>query len=173
MTAKDYGPVEIDLAGVPDKLEWLAHLGVDQTGPLSAIGDAWLARVQLGFDAGIDPWGTPWWPLSPNYRVGQPLRNEGHLMRSFDFIVTQDNELILGTNYGQLAGGGSIAAVHQFGTSDAGRSRNVNIPARPMLPVLPGESLPPDWGEEAIDILADAIDEAIRSPGRPPGAPPA
>lgn len=160
MTAKTYGRVEIDLGGVDRMLERLGALGGDLRDPLDAIGDAWLSRVQLGFTTGTDPWGTPWWPLSPNYRVGQPLRNDGHLMNSFSYVVAGD-EMALGTNYGQLEGGGSIAAVHQFGTDRAGRSREVSIPARPMLPIAPGESLPPDWREDATEILTNAIHEAL------------
>lgn len=163
MTVKNYGQVEIDDGGTLEMFERLAKLGGDQSEALDAIGDAWLARVQLGFAGGADPWGVPWAPLK--WRSGQPLRDKGHLMNSYSYQVSGGDTLDLGTNYGQLTGGGSIAAVHQFGTNKAGRGHKTRIPARPMLPISEYAALPKDWADEALEILRDAIDAAARPPG--------
>lgn len=152
-------PVEFYDSGLRAALERLAALGEDQGPVLEEIGRAWKAKVQLTFHTGTDPWGEPWEPLK--YRIGQPLRHTGHLMNSIDYRV-EEHVLEVGTNYGQLPGGGSIAAVHQFGTYRAGRGRNVRIPARPFFPVSEYVAPPQDWVEDAVGAILEAIDAAAR-----------
>ncbi|MDR1368462.1 MAG: phage virion morphogenesis protein [Candidatus Accumulibacter sp.] len=66
----------------------------------------------------------------------KPLVDTGAFSRSFNY-QRQGDTLLVGTNYLSetiKSGGDPIGmAVHQFGTTRAGRSRNVTIPARPFL----------------------------------------
>jgi phage virion morphogenesis protein len=155
-------PVEFYDSGLLRALEHLAALGEDQGPVLEEIGRQWKTKVQLSFQTSTDPWGEPWEPLK--YRIGQPLRDTGHLMNSIDYRVEGDM-LEVGTNYGQLPDGGSIAAVHQFGTFRAGRARNVRIPARPFFPISEYVQPPEEWAEDAIGAIVEAIDRAARSGG--------
>jgi len=170
MTARTYGSVEIDDGGVFDMLARLRKVGGDQTEVLKLIGEKIKEKVLLGFQSSTDPWGVPWLPLAPGGRVGQPLRHTDELMESIDSIVTGGDTVEVGTNYGQLEGGGSIAGVHQFGTDRAGRGRNVKIPARPFFPVSEYAALPRDWSDEILSVIGDAISDAIDATGGAPAA---
>jgi phage gpG-like protein len=81
--------------------------------------------------------------------------------------VSGGDTVEIGTNYGRLPSGGSVAAVHQFGATIRPRrgrhliftprgfthpifARQVTIPARPFLPM---SGLPQDWEEDIVDIL--------------------
>ena len=97
--------------------EALARVGALDSpgGPLlQALGDDLVELVRQGFVTGTDPYGIPWAPLK--VRVGRPLRDKGHLMDSITSKV-EDNSVVVGTNYGPLADGKSVAGVHQFGAT--------------------------------------------------------
>lgn len=138
-------------------LERLRTMGGDLHDPLEAIGRAWKKRVQDGFIGSVDPWGRPWAELK--WRHGQPLRDTNKFMNSIDYLVDGDT-LEVGTNHGPLDSGGSIAAVHQFGTKRAGRDRKTVIPARRFLPIGAGADLPQEWADDAIGAFLDEIREA-------------
>lgn len=162
--------IEIDDRGVQEAFDRLIALGEDPDSLLKAIGGQMEANVKLGFMTGTDPYGIPWAPLK--IRAGQPLRDKGDLMRSVSYKV-EGNEVVIGTNYGQLPSGGSIAAVHQFGMviepkQAGGRlvfpgpdgmlifARKVTIPARRMFPL---DGLPAAWGDDLLVTLrAAAVD---------------
>jgi phage virion morphogenesis protein len=163
VAVRTYGPVEIDDGGALDMLARLRRVAGDQAEALELIGDALEQKVRMNFQTGTDPWGVPWAPLK--VRVGQPLRDTGLLMASIDHAVTGGDTVVIGTNYGQLEGGGSIAGVHQFGTDSAGRNRNVKIPARPFFPTPEFGALPDDWRDEILGVIGDAIAEAIVAGG--------
>lgn len=129
---------------------------------LDAIGRVLKTKTQLGFHTGTDPYGTPWAPLKS--RSGQPLRDKGHLMDSFDYRV-EGNSVVVGTNM-------PYARTHQHGavikpkSTDAKArlffmvggvpvfAKSVTIPAREMLPL---SGLPPDWEADVVDAIGDVI----------------
>ena len=57
--------------------------------------------------------------------------------------------------------GVSYPAVHQFGTTRAGRNKNVVIPARPFLPITPDEDLMDIARERVTNIVRDIIEEVL------------
>ncbi|MDR0701312.1 MAG: phage virion morphogenesis protein [Azoarcus sp.] len=59
----------------------------------------------------------------------RPLIDTGNLMESIGWQIVGDG-LYIGTNWGDFDEG---AAVHQFGSTRAGRGHNTVIPARPFL----------------------------------------
>lgn len=168
--------IEIDDRDVVEALNRLIATGEDPTAALNAVGRVLKTRIQLGFQSGTDPTGRPWEPLKT--RTGQPLVNRGMgggLMGSIDYQV-EGNSVVVGTNYGQLLSGGSIAAVHQFGAkieAKPGKAlrffvngkpvfvKRVTIPARPFMPE---ERLPQDWGTDALDAIGDVVRRAWGGP---------
>ncbi len=140
----------------------LSLLGRDPTDALDAVGRVLKTRVQLSFHSGTDPYGRPWAPLKS--RSGQPLRDKGHLMGSFDYRV-EGNSVEIGTNM-------AYARVHQFGATIRPKSsdpkarlrflvngvpvfvKEVTIPPREMLPL---NALPQDWSDDVTAVVADVI----------------
>ena len=113
-----------------------------------------------------DPWGNQWPPLSPlTLKARRRRKNSSHQKlldtsklwasikdRNTDFeaIVTAGEGL-----------GDPRATVNQFGTTNAGRSRNVRIPARPFFP-LRGETpdIPEPWWPTLAEPIRKALEEA-------------
>jgi phage virion morphogenesis protein len=159
------GRFEIIDGAVRAALQRLKDAGENLREPLQSLGHTWKERVALGFHEGRDPWGNAWEPLAERTKrkrrqgggEGAPriLRDIGLLMNSRAYRTTaRALELFLGnTNRPVL--------IHQFG-GRAGRGRKVNIPARPMLPILPSGAvdLPPAWRDEMVDVLAAHLDPA-------------
>lgn len=155
--------VQVDDRDLQEALSRLAGLGEDPGDLLRALGDDLVDKVKLGFVTSTDPYGIPWAPpvLRPG---GKPLVDGGHLRDSISASVSGDT-LTVGTNYGPLPSGGTIAGVHQFGATiepKAGEflvfaggdgflvmKRKVTIPARRIFPL---DGLPPQW---TTDLLAD------------------
>ena len=156
--------VEIDDREVKAALNRLLRLG-EQPGPvLHALGRLLKTRVQLGFQAGRDPYGNAWLPLRS--RRGRPLRDTGRLMNSITYQV-QGETLTVGTNV-------AYAPTHQFGATISARTkpflhfvvngrhvqvRQVKIPARPMFPL---SGVPKAWQEDMIAEVNDFIAAAIK-----------
>lgn len=93
--------------------------------------------IGKSFGKATNPQGVPWAPYSlrtkrkrGKRRDAKMLVDTGQLRGSITVRVVRDVILV---------GIGGAAALygpaHQFGTSRAGRSRNVKIPARPFLPL--------------------------------------
>lgn len=144
------------------KIAALEKAGQNLEPVFSTIGRTLVARVNLCFKLGIDPWGSPWAALK--IRKGQPLRDTGLLQRS---IVARPDAtgVTVGTNKVQ-------APVHQFGATitpnKAKRlvfpgpsgalifAKKVTIPARPFLPLRRGAAvvaLPPSWSSDVVRAL--------------------
>lgn len=129
---------------------------------LEAIGRVIKSKVQLGFHTGTDPYGRPWAPLKS--RAGQPLRDKGHLMSSYDYNVS-GNSVDIGTN-------NPHAPVHHHGAVIRPKSsdpdarlrfmvngvpvfaREVTIPARQQLPL---DGLPQDWSDDVSEAISRVI----------------
>lgn len=154
--------IEIESAEATAAFNRLLQFARDPREGLDAIGRVLKAKVQLGFHTGTDPYGRPWAPLKS--RSGQPLRDKGHLMNSYDYQV-EGNSVVLGTNL-------MYAPTHQFGATIKpkggdpksrlfflvnGRpvfAREVKIPPREMLPL---DGLPADWDADIADAVGKVI----------------
>jgi phage virion morphogenesis protein len=80
--------------------------------------------------------GRPKWKPSKRAKKqgGKTLQDTGLMAKvssSYD-----NNSAVVGSNRGE---NGIIAATHHFGTSRAGRKRNIRIPARPFLKLTDGD----------------------------------
>lgn len=147
--------------GFARRFAQLSLAGDRKNQALGAMGNAIKNRVQLGFRLGQSPWGVPWKPINPAFRVGQPLRNKGQLQRSINSRVI-GNAAVVGTNI-------ISARVHQFGAiirpRNAGAlafmsrgglvlAQSVRIPARPFMPIKGNTvDLPATWRRSAYTAL--------------------
>jgi phage gpG-like protein len=82
----------------------------------------------------------------------KPLLDTGRLRNSITGVAR--------TEYGVISASTEYAGVHQFGTSRAGRSRRVKIPARPFFPTEE-RGLPGNWQREFESILNAAVQRLV------------
>lgn len=130
--------IEIELTNseqITQALEKLAGAVKHRTPLMRNIAGTMESAVLQNFEAG----GRPKW-LGLKYRQGNPLVDTENLMGSITSFYDNDNAIV-GTNV-------AYAAIHQFG-GKAGRSKKVDIPARPFLVLTP---------QDEEDILQDVQD---------------
>lgn len=122
---------------------------VNQLGPnnahvqkgLNQIGVRWVARVKVGFQRSVDPYGNPWAPIT--HRQGQPLLDTGRLRNSVKHNVR-------GTNL-ELASNLVYADNHQYG---------ITVRQRRFLPDQQG--LPKAWLAEYEKTMLENIENALK-----------
>lgn len=165
---------------VREKIADLQKAGADMTPALNVVGRTIADRIRLGFKFSRSPYGEPWEPL--HIRAGQPLRNSGRFQASIVPRVggTGSEQYVeVGTNFGPLSRGGSIARVHQYGAVIKPRqakflrfmgsngyvfSKRVVIPARPFMPIKGNEFVLPDtWAKAVIQQLKRHFDKIASS----------
>lgn len=172
--------ITVDDRDVVEALNRLIAIGETPAPALDAVGRVLKTRIQQGFVTSTAPDGTPWAPLKS--RVGQPLRNRGHLMNSIDYRV-DGNSVEVGTNL-------SYAPTHHFGAViepkpgkfwqsqrpnyRSGSTTTVTQPAKlafmvngklvfakkvtiPERPFMPEGSLPADWGTDTLEAIAAVV----------------
>jgi len=151
--------ITIDDRDVVEALNRLIAIGETPAPALDAVGRVLKTRIQQGFVTSTAPDGRPWAPLKS--RVGQPLRNRGHLTNSIDYRV-EGNSVDVGTNL-------PYAPVHQFGAkieAKAGGVLRFYVEGRPVFvkrvtiperPFMPEDRLPEDWGTDALDAIGDVV----------------
>ena len=131
-----------------------------------AVADQLYMLVRNSFRSERDPWGGAWPPHSPlTLKARRRRRNpsqqllvdRGKLWESIKSSYT-DTEAIITAGQGLPD---PRAVVNQFGTSNAGRSRNVRIPARPFFP-LRGDAadIPQRWWPTLVEPVQKALEEA-------------
>lgn len=92
--------------------------------------------VQTSFRQSKSPLGEAWAALAPSTverrRKGssKPLVDTGQLRQSVTIVAGKDR-----ITFGVSGPAQTYGPVHQFGTSRAGRKRNVRIPRRAFLPI--------------------------------------
>lgn len=142
----------------------------DQNAALHVIGRVLTTQVQMGFRTSTNPWGVPWHPLL--IRKGKPLVDTGRLKNSITSNVEGDHVLI-GTKV-------DYAPIQQFGGVIKPKNaqslrfygggglpifaREVRIPARPFLPILPSgaANLPLAWENATLLALQRHYESKIR-----------
>lgn len=131
-----------------------------RTAPLmTQLGEIVKNSVEDSFESETSPFGERWKPLSKStlqnkLKKGKSeriLRSSGDLADKW-LIKTSDNESKIFNNSNTK--GFAYGLTHQFGTAQAGRSRNVKISARPFLPVDKSGKLAKDVKRE---IKAEVI----------------
>lgn len=125
-----------------------------------------LVRQTYYYDQ-TDPWGRPWPPHSPlTLKARRRRRNPsqqllidtGKLWASIKSSHT-DTEAVVTAGQGLPD---PRAVVNQFGTGNAGRSRNVRIPARPFFPLRNETTadIPQRWWPTLVEPVQKALTEA-------------
>jgi phage virion morphogenesis protein len=161
--------ISIDDTAVLAALDRLRERVTDTRPAMQDIGDDIMNRVKDGFRESRDPWGPSWQKLSivtmlkRRHGVGfgsdKPLVDTGALANSFSALADATS-VTIGTNWmaDRISTG---AAIHQFG-GQAGRGRQVTIPARPFLPIRNGVGEFPDvWRESIITIISQHLEAGI------------
>lgn len=155
MTALSF---EIDDAQAQAMLTRLIRSATDMRPALDRIGNALAEMARQRFDAGADPWGSPWAPLSPvtiaRRRQGSavPLRDTGTLVST---VMHATSATDVAVTVGRTD---RPATVHQFGNPNNRMFGGplAPIPARPFLPIREGRV---DLeGTEERDVLLDVLD---------------
>lgn len=133
-----------------------------------AVADQLYMLVRNSYRSEADPWGRPWPPHSPltlkarrkrGNASQQKLLDSGRLWASIKSDHT-DTEAIVTAGQGL---GDPRATVNQFGTENAGRSRNVRIPARPFFPLRAAADadIPQRWWPVLVAPIQKALEEAV------------
>ena len=149
-------------------LRRLQRAASDTQPAMAEVGTTLVDNIRMGFKGSMDPWRTPWLPLSPvtaalrkKGQGGQPLLDTGRLRSSVTYRAV---------NRGVEVGTDVIyARTHQFGVKQGAYGRTKrngpipwgNVPARPFMPSRNGRAdLPADWQNEIIGIVQRRILEA-------------
>lgn len=125
--------IRINWNGFLDTLNRASSGLTDTQGLMAEIGKAMKGQTIRRFQAGVDPEGNAWTPVKNPRRDSRgrrrsgrasPLVDTGRLRNSISFSATPF-EVYVGSNL-------VYARIHQLG-GQAGRGRQVTIPARPYL----------------------------------------
>ena len=147
--------IQIDFDGadrVSEALKRLADAGANLVEPLSEIGELLITSHEERWREERAPDGTPWKPLSEDYRQWKERKRPGRTILVFDDILrgtlryeVDRDELRFGTDrpYG---------ARHQFGFDGPDSlGRSISTPARPWL------GLSDDDEDAILDTLRDYL----------------
>lgn len=135
---------------VGETFQRLIRLGADTDAALEVVREELLIRHDERWDAGVDPQGHRWEPLSERYQQQKEKKRPGKGILVYDEILKNlasevtDDQVIIGTNriYG---------ATHQFGDETRG------IPARPFLGFSEEDI------EEASEILGEHLTRILNT----------
>lgn len=161
--------IEVDDAQVQALLGRLRQSVTNLQPAMKRIGFALTELVAGSFDAGKDPWGNPWKPLSAltisrrRQQSSAPLRDIGLTRASIEAIVTDDSVTV------SVGRKDRPAHVHQFGNPNnrfynTPRGRPAPIPARPFLPIRDNRAALE--GTEYQDVLLDVLDVLVAEAAR-------
>ena len=167
--------IEIDDSEVREKFLKLQELGISLSHKMMDVGLKVQNTIELAFEEQQSPYGETWEPLADStvsgsyrgrkkgkrgketagykaYASGRKiLIQEGTLAGAFQPEISGDT-VTLGTNL-------PYAAIHHFG-GDAGRGKQVKIPARPYLP-FKDDQLHPDLQDDIVSYLTNVIKRSI------------
>jgi phage virion morphogenesis protein len=105
--------------------------------PATKVAAATLDTViQSSFELSNSPQGEPWAPLAES-TIAQRRRGSSRALVDTGQLkaATFTRASKTGVMFGVSGAPATYAGTHQFGTTKAGRSRNVKIKARPFLPL--------------------------------------
>ncbi|MGG7074554.1 phage virion morphogenesis protein [Campylobacter sp. 9BO] len=130
------------------KLERIKNIEQHAAPLMRQIGETLKNEIEQSFDDEKSPFGQKWQALKPSTlnikakkgKSEKILRSSGDLADKW-LIKSNNNESKIFNN--SNVKGFAYGLTHQFGTTKAGRSHNVKIPARPFLPVDKSGNLAP------------------------------
>lgn len=155
--------VELDDGVLKQKLAELEQGAAAPKEMLQAIGRSVVTRIRLGFKTGRSPQGARWAPLK--WRLGQPLRDKGHLQASVVANPPTADGIEIGTNKVQARlqhFGGEVVPKNGphlvFKNQLSGGlvfAKKVVLPARPFMPVNDSGQIdiPPAWEAGMLAIV--------------------
>ena len=129
------------------KLKSLQNIDKKTKPLMQTLGNILQNEIEASFENESSPFGQKWQALKPStIRQKQKLGKSSNILRSDGnladkWIVKADDKRATVSN-NTNKNGFAYGLVHQFGTTKAGRSKNVKIPARPFLPVDRSGNLP-------------------------------
>lgn len=129
------------------KLKSLQNIDKKTKPLMQTLGNILQNEIEAGFENESSPFGQKWQALKPStIRQKQKLGKSSNILRSDGnladkWIVKADDKRATVSN-NTNKNGFAYGLVHQFGTTKAGRSKNVKIPARPFFPVDRSGNLP-------------------------------
>lgn len=132
-----------------------------------AVADQLYMLVRDAYRSESDPWGRAWPPHSPLTLKARRKRGNASQQKLIDTDKLwasiksshTDTEAVVTAGQGLPD---PRAVVNQFGTSNAGRSRNVRIPTRPFFPLRNETTadIPQRWWPTLVEPVQKALAEA-------------
>ena len=149
------------------RLRMLQSWGAKTKPLMRTLGNILRNETEDSFENESSPFGQKWQALKPStIRQKQKLGKSSNILRSDGnladkWIVKADDKRATVSN-NTNKNGFAYGLVHQFGTNKAGRSKSVNIPARPFLPVNRGGKLPSRTKEVVKRIVINFVDSNFK-----------
>ncbi len=130
---------------------------------MTTIGEMTRNKIEESFEFKKSPFGDDWQPLKPSTikakkGKGDILRFSGDLADKWNIEATSSRVGVFGN---ATAKSYPYGAVHQYGTSKAGRNRKTKIPARRFLPIDDSGVIENGLKEEIEDLLVEELKKAI------------
>lgn len=120
------------------------------------------------FRKSVDPWLQPWPPHSPLTLAKRRKRSDASerllqdSSKMFDSMRSSHDATSAEVTIGEGLPD-PRAVVNQFGATNAGRSRNVRIPARPFFPIKGGAADPPEtWWKQVLRPIDEVLENIAR-----------
>lgn len=131
---------------------------------MHTIGEMTRTKIEESFESKKSPFGDDWQPLKASTikakkGKGDILRFSGDLADKWNIEATSSRVGVFGNtvNKDQYTYG----AVHQYGTSKAGRNRKTKIPARKFLPIDDNGVIENGLKDEIEDLLIEELEKRI------------
>lgn len=174
--------IEIDNTAVLAAFNRLIAAGQDMGPILRVIGEDVVDRAKKRFETSTAPDGTQWAPNSDTTLRAMLHRHDknftkkgalsaggGRALAGKKPLIGESGDLSRQISYSADSGGVTVtaspvyAAMQQFGGTKAEFPHLWgDIPARPFLPVTAAGELYPDEEREILDVLRNALENALR-----------
>lgn len=130
---------------------------------MTTIGEMTRNKIEESFESKKSPFGDDWQPLKPSTikakkGKGDILRFSGDLADKWSVEATSSRVSVYGN---AKKDGLAYGAVHQYGTSKAGRNRKTKIPARKFLPIDDSGVIENGLKDEIEDLLIEELEKRI------------
>jgi phage virion morphogenesis protein len=160
--------IEIEIQGLDKAKEIFKELEKftspeEQKKVMDTIGEFTEVKIKESFANKKSPFGQNWEPLKKSTLKakkgkGDILRFSGDLQDKWTIEATSSRVEVYGNT---TAKSYPYGAVHQYGTSKAGRNRNVKIVARSFLPIDETGNIEPKLKDEIEDLLIEELRKRI------------
>lgn len=131
---------------------------------MTTIGEMTRNKIEESFESKKSPFGENWQPLKPS--TIKAKKGEGDILRFSGDLADKWNIEATNTRVGVFGNATAesypYGAVHQYGTSKAGRNRKTKIPARRFLPIDDSGVIENGLKEEIEDLLVEELKKAVK-----------